>query len=206
MKTYIYLIENIEPNTSKIYIGKTKESNLSNRKYTHRTNYGKQISFTIIDETDPLKHIDWKILESFWIEQFKQWGFNLVNKNKGGGGPEYLNNTSKDKLRLIHLGKPRSEETKQKISNSLKGKPKSLIHKEKIKNRTLSKTQLINISNAKSKPVHQYDKKGNFIQEFPSLIQASILLNINYQNLSQHARGYKGCNKSIGGYVFKLKK
>ena len=102
MKTYIYLIENIEPNTPKIYIGKTKESNLNNRKYTHRTNYGKQISFTIIDETDPLKHKDWKILESFWIEQFKQWGFDLINKNKGGGGPEYFTDDIKVKLRLTH--------------------------------------------------------------------------------------------------------
>lgn len=205
MKTYIYLIENIEFNNSKIYIGKTKASNLSNRKYTHRTNYGKQISFTIIDEVDSLDSKDWKNLESFWIEQFKQWGFNLVNKNKGGGGPNSFNQESKDKLRSVHLGKPRSLEIRQKISNSLKGKPKSLIHKEKIKNRILSQVQLSNISRAKSKPVQQYNKNGDFIQEFPSLIQAARSLHLNYQNLSKHVCQRKDYSKTVGGYIFKIK-
>ena len=202
---FIYLIENIEHNSSTIYIGKTKESNLKNRKYNHKYKYGKQISFLIIDEVDSLEKIKWKNLESYWIEQFRQWGFNVINKNKGGGGPNYFNEDSKIKLKNSLKGRVVSEYTKQKISKSLKGIKKSQEHRDKIKNRIISQTQINNIRKAKCKSIIQYDKQGNYISEFNSLTEASQILNINYQNLSQHVCERKGCNKTIGGYIFKLK-
>lgn len=82
MKTYIYLITNLQDN--KIYVGKT--TRLTQREYTHRRNLGSQIEFTVIDEIDSIHKKDWKPLECFWISQFKVWGFDLANKNEGGGG------------------------------------------------------------------------------------------------------------------------
>jgi hypothetical protein len=205
MTTHIYLIENIEANSNKVYIGKTKDSNKHNRKYTHKQTYGKQISFTIIDSINSLNRKDWRILESYWIEQFKIWGFNVINKNNGGGGPEFFTEESKNKLSISHKGRKISQETKTKISNALKGRKKSQEHRNKIKNRIISQKQIDNIRKAKCKAVIQYDKQGNYINEFNSLIEAAHILKINYQNLSQHARGYKGCNKTIGGYIFKQK-
>lgn len=85
--TYIYLIENIDNNPNKVYIGKSKS--ISSRRSKHQTTYGNNIIFTIIDEVSSLSKYKWEPLESYWIEQFKQWGFNVINKNKGGGGIEF---------------------------------------------------------------------------------------------------------------------
>jgi hypothetical protein len=200
MITHIYLVENIEPNTNKIYIGKTKDSYKNNRKNHHRWKFGKQILFTYIDQIDSTERKDWESVESYWIEQFKQWGFNVINKNKGGGGPEYLTDKQKDKIKnknnrglKISLNKERSN----KISIALKGNKKSSIHK-------------INLSKAKQgiscphkrKPIIQYDKSHSYINEYSSLKQASDYLNINYQNLYKHLQGF---SKTIGGYIFEYK-
>jgi hypothetical protein len=206
MITHIYLIENIEENSNKVYIGKTKDSNKHNRKYTHKQTYGKQISFTIIDSVKSLNRKDWRLLESYWIEQFRQWGFKLDNKNKGGGGPEYYSSEIKDKMSKALIGQKRSQETRNKMSKASIGRKKSQEHRDKIKNRIISQKQIDNIRKAKCKAVIQYDKQGNYINEFSSLIEAANILKVNYQNLSQHTRGYKGCNKTIGGYVFKQKR
>lgn len=85
--TYIYLVENIDNNPYKVYIGKSKS--LSSRKSKHQTTYGSNIVFTIIDEIPSLSKYKWEPLESYWIEQFKHWGFDVINKNKGGGGIEF---------------------------------------------------------------------------------------------------------------------
>jgi hypothetical protein len=79
--TKIYLVENIEPGTNKVYIGKTIDS----RKSAHKSTYGSQISYTYIDEVPSLNYNDWEPVETYWIEQFKQWGFDVVNKRKQGG-------------------------------------------------------------------------------------------------------------------------
>jgi hypothetical protein len=76
--TKIYLVENIEPGTNKIYIGKTK----SNRLCGHQSKFGLQISYHIIDQINSLDHKDWEPLETYWIEQFRVWGFEVINKRK----------------------------------------------------------------------------------------------------------------------------
>jgi len=117
--TKIYLVENCYGDPNKIYVGKTKGS----REKNHKKTYGSQIFYTYIDEVEGYKKEDWKPLECFWIEQFRQWGFELMNKNEGGGGPEFLSQETKDKMSKTSKGKPklklhgikRSEETKNKM-------------------------------------------------------------------------------------------
>jgi len=70
----------LEKNSVPFYIGKAKDA--TRRKHAHRRTYGLDIQSYIIDEVE-----DWKFWESYWIEQFKCWGFKLENKNNGGGGP-----------------------------------------------------------------------------------------------------------------------
>jgi len=120
--TKIYLVENCFGDSNKIYIGKTKNS----REKTHKRKFGEQIRYTYIDEVNSLDYKDWEPLESYWIEQFRQWGFDVLNKNGGGGGP------------TTHSG-----EIRNKISNKLKNKSKPLRTKEHCEN--LSKS-LINKS------------------------------------------------------------
>jgi hypothetical protein len=123
--TKIYLVENIEPGTNKIYIGKTIDS----RKSAHKSTYGPQISYTYIDEVPSLNHDDWEPIETYWIEQFKQWGFDVVNKRKqGGSGPEFHKDETKANMRkpkstTEKMYKPKSEEHKANMR-----KPKSAEH------------------------------------------------------------------------------
>jgi hypothetical protein len=93
MITKIYLVTNCFNDPNKVYIGKTKNS----RKNDHKRTYGEQIEYTYIDEVNSLNRKDWEPLETYWIQQFMAWGFEIVNiRKKGGNGPEFqLENTKK---------------------------------------------------------------------------------------------------------------
>ena len=96
------------------------------------------------------------------------------------------------------LGKKRSEETKRKISMTLKNKKKKPFTKKHIKN--LSKS-LIN-NNRRSKTVLQYSKDGVFIAEYISAAKASKELGILQSNITGVCRNER---KSTGGFIFKYK-
>lgn len=137
--TYIYLIENIEPGTNKVYIGKTKNINWRNQ--SHKKRWGTQINLTIIDQIESLNKDNWKPLESYWIEQFKQWGFEILNKNEGGGGMSFATDEFKEKISNINKGRHigRIVTWGDQISQSKTGKsvgPMSIEQKEAIRKGT----------------------------------------------------------------------
>lgn len=111
------------------YIGKT--INLKSRLKGHKKKFGKDIQ---LEEIDFVKTGDWKFWEKYWISQFKTWGFELVNKNDGGGGVNFCTLTHKNKISQAmmgnksFLGKTHSSETKLKIGISMKGKQHKLGH------------------------------------------------------------------------------
>jgi hypothetical protein len=152
MVTYIYLVEKCYGNSNKVYVGKS--TNTIVRKSVHKNTFGSQITFTIIDEISSLNRKDWEPLETYWIHQFIAWGFDVVNiRKKGGSGPEFHTNETKEKMKVLRpnsggkgkpkpgvgpksgdgagwtKGRPRTEETKQKIRKP-KG-PQSEMHKLK---------------------------------------------------------------------------
>jgi len=130
--TKIYLVTNCYGDPNKVYIGKSKMK--YGREYAHQKTFGSQITYDYIDEIDSIFKHDWKPLECFWIEQFKTWGFEVLNINEGGGGPSFHSEETKqklrkpkkegtgDKIRKSHLGKK-----VPKLSKALKGKPKPWI-------------------------------------------------------------------------------
>ena len=125
------------------------------------------------------------------------------------------------------LGKGRgsvSESTKKLMSKNSKGisRGKGLkftkTHKENIskskkgctypnfatrKDKGISRTYHIEaVIEAKSKPILQFDKNNNFIQEFKSGKEASRILNLHQANINSC------CNnkvKTCGGFIFKFK-
>ena len=132
MLIYLLTKENIP-----FYIGKTTTHFQQKREYKHKERFGFDINMEIIEE---IEGEDWKYWECYWIEQFKQWGFKLKNKNKGGGGCNKMSNFSKkiigDKNRKpkpIYFkgtkGIKYSEESKQKMK-----KPKPEGFGEKLSN------------------------------------------------------------------------
>lgn len=90
--TFIYNLIGINSDANITYIGKTV--NPYKRKLGHFKKYGKHIELNIIDKIDSLKSIDWKPLECFWIQHFKDYGYKLTNKNNGGGGADFKDSKS----------------------------------------------------------------------------------------------------------------
>jgi len=128
-------------------------------------------------------------------------------------------------------GKKHSEETKQKISNNSKGIKKSEESKKKmsesrkghimytdewrkkisqgnlgrkVSNETkkiLSEQKIGNTNRRKT--VLQYDKKGNFIKEWSSVLEAALFL--NKKTGAAITEVCSGKRKSIFGYIWKYK-
>lgn len=202
----IYILER---NGVPFYVGKAK--NIVRRYHGHRRKFGLDIEFTIIDEVE-----DWKFWESYWIEQFLQWGFILENKNNGGGGPSSYTEEQKMKMRGPRPGtgekisktlKERNhsqyytDEVREKISNSLKGKPRPFSESHKIAMGIAKRKQ--------AKPVLQYDLDGNFIKEWESKGQAAQWLKKETNRTSNLVSQIKDCilgrQKTCCGYVWKYK-
>lgn len=113
--TKIYLVTNCFGDPNKVYIGKTIKS----RKAAHKRTYGDQIEYTYIDEIQSPNRKDWKNLETYWIQQFQVWGFQIMNKRKtGGGGLEFCPEPVKDKMRKARLGKKFDEQWVQNMKTA----------------------------------------------------------------------------------------
>lgn len=188
--TKIYLITNCYNNSNKIYIGKTKNC----RKNKHEKLFGNNIIYSYIDEINSLNKKDWKPLECYWIEQFKAWGFDVLNKNGGGGGVVTHSNISKQLISKSLLGKKHTLETIEKQKKSLLGrkvtwgnkiskgkkgksvpkpvdfnKGRKITWKYKISDSLLGKKKTNIHKQNMSTPIVQYDLQGNFIKEWSSV-------------------------------------
>jgi hypothetical protein len=205
--TKIYLVTNCFGDPNKVYIGKTK--NPKRRKRDHSIKYGYNITYTEIDEVNSLKSKDWKPLECYWIEQFRVWGFKIMNKNKGGGGPDYHTDLFKLNLKLKTKGIPKPNGFGEKISkikleNHIKFSKETCIKISKSKiNHSMYKAQ--SFKDSHSKPIIQLDKENNIINTFKSINDAanSNLLfkrsNISccLTGFSKSAYGFKWIYKNI---------
>ena len=103
-----------------------------------------------------------------------------------------------DELLPSMIGKPHNEETKRKISESLKGKPLSEEHKRKISEARKG------VPNLKvSKAVLQIDKvTGLVIGEFPSTMEVQRQLGFNNSNISECCNGKRN---TCRGFIWKYK-
>ena len=221
--TKIYLVENCYGDPNKVYIGKTKTT----REKDHKKTYGDQITYTYIDEINSLNREDWEPLESYWIEQFRQWGFEIQNKNNGGNGPEYQSIITKEKISRSLQGIKWNINRNQKISNSNKihyipgsdrnqkissalsgrkysfetilklSKPKPHGFGEKIKSEERNKK----IGKANSKPIIQI-KDDYIINQYESTTQASHITGVKIGNINSCL---KQKSKTAGGFIWKYK-
>ena len=188
--TKIYLVTNCYGDPNKVYIGKTINSRLCN----HKRKFGKDITYDYIDEVNSLKPIDYIPLECFWILYFKFLGFDVQNRNVGGGGLSHHSEETKLLISDKMKGKKHSEETRIKRKKSLKGRVFS--DETKIK---------LGISNKGKgvKPILQYDLEGNFIKEWPSVVSAGIFYSKNC-NLFGVSRSHTNGKRAFG-YLWRLK-
>lgn len=198
MKFYIYTLER---KNEIFYVGKT--NNLKKRLANHKITYGDGVEIKILNEVED----NWRDEEKYWIEQLKYWGFQLNNRNRGGGGPHTMSEETRKSIGLnqpkskyrnpktnIKIGlnqpkskKPCSEKRKQKISKANKGKKFNLGKK---------------YNTVTFKKVLQYDLNNNFIQEWNSVKEILHYLNKKENNMMI----YRCLNGTLdSAYKFKWK-
>ena len=198
--TKIYLVSNINNDPNTVYIGKTKNS----RKNDHRYRLGKNIIYKEIDRIDSFKKEDWKPLETKWIKHYKDLGYNVLNENEGGGGPNQhtlraKQNIGKKVSRKLKgrtspmKGKKHTEQTRKQQSLSAIGKHKGGgFTGKKHKYESIMKI---------SKPIYQIEPTSEIIiAEFTSVDTA--LKQLNIKGISNVL---KGRAKTAGGYKWKYK-
>jgi hypothetical protein len=149
------------------YVGKSRRH--LERFENHKQTFGSNIEMKVISEVK-----NWRCWEKYYIKKYRDLGYQLENKNEGGGGPEIVSQETRNKISnhttrgnkiskankgktMAHKGKSFSEEHKAKIKATrgfLKGRPNTW----------------------QTKAVLQYDLEGNFIKEFVSQIEAQYFM------------------------------
>lgn len=198
MNTYIYILENIDNDPNKVYIGKSIDPN--RRRNAHYCRFTKTINFKIIDTINSQDREIWKPIETYWIQYYKDKGFNVINQNEGGGGFNKANDLTRVKMSKAKQGF--NVTWGNKISESKKGIKRGSFNKEHIKNLTQSR-----IKN-QGTPVKQTDSEGNTIKEFDSISLAAQYLFETFNiptKLINIKNGIKDCasGKQNTAYGFK---
>lgn len=239
---YIYKITNKVNN--KCYIGQTKTS-INKRYVNHKSEsrrtkidtplyramrkYGVdnfEVSVVIEIKTNTKEELTETLneLEMHYIEKLKP-AYNAAPGGLGSTGVPWTEERKEKFKKLMSgennpcFGKPKSEETRKKLSEALKGRiiteetrkktsetmkgvPKSEETRKKMKEAASKRTN--NLPTGKdhhgSKPVNQYDLNGNFIKTFESIHQAAKELSIQPNGICLNC---KGKLKTTGGYIFK---
>ena len=146
--------------------------------------------------------------EIFWGEKYDVLSNIHLNNRLGRGHGSYDSDETKLKKQLCHKGrnnywlkgKKQSPETIAKKSASLTG-----VKQNRTKIRSdigISRTcHIEGVVKAKSKPIIQYDKKGNIIGEYKSSADAARILGLQQPNING------ACNKknTYKGYTWKYK-
>lgn len=201
-KIFIY---SLERNNIPFYVGKTK--NPKSRKADWLREYKDSISFNIIDEVNKE---NWKFWECYWIEQLKSWGFDLINKNKGGGGLEKHSDEVIELIRKQKIGKKqnRTKVRKDKGTKRIKksgikiGSPKGWKMSEKVR-KTKNQKQI-------GKPKHTIETKIKFadptVYKFYNIETQEIFEGIRYDFQNRYNLKYKGIYNLIKGKAKTYKK
>lgn len=149
------------------YIGKSRRH--LERFENHKQTFGSNIKMEIISEVK-----NWRRWEKYYIKKYRDLGYQLENKNEGGGGIEFVSQKTKNKISNHPTRGKQISKATLGMSKSHKGKPFSEEHKAKIK---ATRGFLKNRKNTwQSKPVLQYDLEGNFIKEFVSQKEAQYIM------------------------------
>ena len=180
---YIYYLHQ---NQIPFYVGKAID--VKRRLNKHKIDKGENVSLVVIDEVH--QH-EWRFWETYWICQFKCWGFTLDNKNKGGGGSTSWDENKKKSHSVLYtddiINKITTPERNQKISNTLKRRDHTQYYTQDIRNKMSNNMKgthsgpftdehIGNLKQAKrilSKRVLQYDLNGMYIREWKSKGEAA---------------------------------
>ena len=191
--TKIYVLER---NGIPFYIGKTIQE-IKDRYYTHGN---RKINSEII-EIDCVNDDEWRFWESWYIELFKTWGFELENKNNGGGGrgPGWISppeRNAKIKASMKNHSQYYTKEVRQRISEGNKVlKPFSDEHKQ---NMLIAKRK-------QAKSLLMFDLNDNLVREWESKGQAAEWIKETTGKTSNITTQIKDCCLGKQKTAFKFK-
>jgi hypothetical protein len=194
-KTNIYYLHN--GNNVPFYVGKTVQ-NPNKRLNNHKKVFGNN---TLLEVIDIVKNNNWLFWEKHYISLFKSWGFNLKNKNEGGGGclTHEVSELAREKISKTHknLKKPFTENHKINHKNSYKNRNVTWGNKisKGLKGRKITWDQG-NVGKPSS-PINQYDLEENFIKRWDNIKEPSSIYKCYISGC------LRGRQLSSGGYIWK---
>ena len=176
------------------YIGKTK--NPSERLKNHKLKFGFEVEMEVIREVK-----NWRRWEKYYIKKYRDLGYQLENKNNGGGGSDVLSQETKDKISNHPTRGKQISKGSLGMSKNHKGKLFSEEHKAKIK---ATRGFLKGRKNTwQFKTILQYDLEENFIKEFASQQEAQYIMGKSKSDgIGAVCRGKQ---KTAYGYKWKYK-
>lgn len=137
----------------------------------------------------------------FRIPQKMNNGYLLVVLYKDGKGKNYLVH------RLVAQTFIKNPQNLQEVNHINEDKTDNRVENlefcDKIYNMNYG-TRTQRQKEKVSKKVLQFTKQGEFVKEYPSIMEASRQTNINHSNISQCCRGNKN-NSHAGGFLWKYK-
>ena len=230
--TNIYIL--IDPETHQVrYVGKANNIsqryrahlNRARKHQIHKLNWIKSLKEKglkpIIEIIDVVSIDDWIFWETYWISQFKAWGFKLINYTNGGEGCTFGNQTSFKKGHKPWNEGGGNTKVCEVCGNIFKS---SKTHKKRscsdecgsiIKSQSINKGKFekgtkpwnTGIKGIKLKPdknVFQYCAyTGKFIKEWKTAKEAGNMLDINITGISHCCREK---SKSAGGHIWRYYK
>lgn len=207
---WIYTLSEPESNNVR-YVGISKQPLIrlkqhlkDTRSNKHKHNWLKKIGFNPKIELISLECSKKEAIEQEknLILEFRKRGNKLINKTIGGDynnesfkSPETIEKLRQSKLgnKNPNYGKTPSEETKIKLSKSLKGRKFSEIHLAKLKE----------LNQRNNRKIFQYSLEGEFIMEYQSISKAAKIINGNVSKISSCALGKR---KSSSGFQWSFEK
>lgn len=194
------------PITNEIrYVGRTQtklearlKRHLKAKDKSYRVNWIKSLldndlipNINLICETTSFEHcIE---LEMFYINKYKELGYNLINMTDGGDGSIGFKHSDESKKIISEKTKLRMQDENQLLNLKNKGlnQWKSKTEQEKLDNILLQPNR---------KSIAQYDLNNNLIHIFLSLREIERELGYFRASIS---RNLKCISKSVYGYIWK---
>jgi hypothetical protein len=191
MKTIIYYLH--RGDKVPFYVGKTKNQPKKREKAHQKRLNDYSIILEIIDHVE-----DWRYWEKHYINLFRNLGHNLINQNSGGGGPEIVKESTKQKIGQATKGTIHPLEGRLATSKKLKGRKLPQEQVEKIRQAKLGKPNpngggkgktkpgvssshkgRVSPNKGKGNPVALYKTTGEYIKTYPSYHDLALDLQIN---------------------------
>lgn len=139
-----------------------------------------------------------------WTEERREKFKELMSGENNPNFGKEMSNETREKLSKSLKGRVISEESRKKRSETMKGVPKSDETRMKMKESASKRTN--NLPSGKdhhsSKSIEQYDKEGNLLGTFESIHHAAKKLSVQPGGICMCC---KGKLKTTGGFIFKYK-